>query len=110
LKYFANRRKLLIPDLISNEGVMTKNSIEKQLQGYRLTTAEIIYHLPDYPDLLQSFIWQTMDIAPTFPSIQKFLRHWEDNLEGKLHSAKVMSASLIKPSEFRLVDHSWQLH
>ncbi|MDP7600900.1 MAG: Usg family protein [Rhodospirillales bacterium] len=89
---------------------MTKNSIEKQLQGYRLTMAEVNYHLPDYPDLLQSFIWQTMDIAPTFPSIRKFLRHWEDNLEGKLHSAKVMSTSLIKPSEFRLIDHSWQLH
>ena len=51
---------------------MTKNSIENQLRGYRLTMAEIIYHLPDYPDLLQSFIWQTMDIAPTFPSIRKF--------------------------------------
>ena len=89
---------------------MTKNSIEKQLQGYRLTMAEVNYHLPDYPDLLQSFIWQTMDITPTFPSIRKFLRHWEDNLEGKLHSAKVMSTSLIKPSEFRLIDHSWQLH
>ncbi len=89
---------------------MTKHSIEKQLRGYRLTTAEIIYHLPDYPQLLQTFIWQTMDIAPSFPSIQKFLDHWEHNLDGKLHSAKVMSASLIKPSEFRLVDHSWQLH
>ncbi len=89
---------------------MTKNSIENQLRGYRLTMAEIIYHLPDYPHLLQSFIWQTMDTAPAFPSIRKLLRHWEDNLEGKLHSAKVISTSLIKPSEFQLIDHSWQLH
>jgi uncharacterized protein Usg len=30
---------------------------------YRLTTAEIIYHLPDHPDLLQSFVWQKLDRA-----------------------------------------------
>ncbi len=89
---------------------MAKQEIEKQLKGYRLTTAEVIYHLPDHPSLLQSFIWQTMDIAPTFPQICKFLEHWEKNLEGKLHSAKVMSASLIKPSEFRRIDHEWTLH
>ena len=89
---------------------MTDRVIEKQLRGYRLTTAEVIYHLPDHPSLLQTFIWQTMDIAPAFPQLRKFLRHWEENLEGKLHSTKVMSASLIKPSEFRLVDHEWRLH
>ncbi|HIF10016.1 MAG TPA: hypothetical protein EYQ81_09325 [Sneathiellales bacterium] len=99
---------------MTNDGTMTVISSEtqfkKQLQDYRLTTAEVIYHMPDHPSLLQTFIWQTMDIAPTFPSIQKFLLHWEQNLEDKLHSAKVMSASLIKPSEFKLVDHEWQIH
>ncbi len=90
--------------------VSSDKQFSDQLRGYRLTTAEIIYHLPDYPDLLQTFIWQTMDIAPSFPSIRKFLLHWEQNLEGKLHSAKVMSTSLIKPSEFRLIDQSWQIH
>lgn len=88
----------------------TQKQLQKQLQGYRLTTAEVIYHLPDHPSLLQSFIWQTMDIAPVFPSIRKFLLYWEQNLDGKLHSAKIMSASLIKPSEFRRVDHEWLLH
>jgi len=28
-----------------------------QLNGYRLTTAEILYHMPDHPYLLQSFVW-----------------------------------------------------
>ncbi|HJS33815.1 MAG TPA: Usg family protein, partial [Alphaproteobacteria bacterium] len=27
-----------------------------QLRNYRLTTAEIIYRMPDHPGLLQSFI------------------------------------------------------
>ena len=31
------------------------------IDGYRLTTAEILYHFPDYPSLLQ----QRFPLAPT---------------------------------------------
>ena len=31
---------------------------ERMLDGYRLTTAEILYHLPDHPGLLQTYLWQ----------------------------------------------------
>lgn len=84
--------------------------LEKQLRGYRLTTAEVVYHLPDHPSLLQTFVWQTMDIAPNFPLVRKFLDYWDRNLEGRLHSVNVMSTSLIKPAEFRIADHSWTLN
>ena len=39
--------------------------LQRQLQGYRLTTAEILYHLPDHPRVLQSFIWQELDMRHT---------------------------------------------
>lgn len=45
-------------------------NLQKQLDGYRLTTAEITYHLPDYPALLQKFIWQNLDLAPRFPELR----------------------------------------
>ncbi len=73
----------------------------KQLKNYRLTTAEILYHLPDYPSLLQSYIWQELDVAPRFPSLHKFLHFWETRLEGKLFMVKVAHDALIKPNEFR---------
>jgi len=47
-------------------------AFELQLQGYRLTTAEIIYRLPDHPALLQSFIWQKFDLAPDYPVLGAF--------------------------------------
>jgi uncharacterized protein Usg len=72
-----------------------------QLRDYRLTTAEILYHLPDHPSLLQSYIWQELDLAPQFPVLRKFLAFWSHNLEGKLHSVRVGSASLITPAEWR---------
>jgi uncharacterized protein Usg len=72
-----------------------------QLRDYRLTTAEILYHLPDHPSVLQSYIWQELDIAPKFPVLRKFLDFWANNLDGKLHSVRVGSATLITPSEWR---------
>ena len=40
---------------------------ELALRGYRVTTAEILYHMPDHPKVLQSFLWQELDLAPKFP-------------------------------------------
>jgi uncharacterized protein Usg len=56
---------------------------------YRLTTAEIVYRLPDDPATLQTFIWQKFDLAPEFPELSKFLEFWRKNIDGELHSVKV---------------------
>jgi uncharacterized protein Usg len=71
------------------------------LQDYRLTTAEILYHMPDHPALLQMFLWQEFDIAPQFPQLKKFLAFWERELDGKLHSVKIASCTLITPAHYR---------
>ena len=76
-------------------------SLELQLQGYRLTTAEIIYGMPDHPGILQSFIWQNLDIAPRFPVLNGFLEFWEKNIEGKLHKIIVANTRVITPGEMR---------
>ena len=55
-----------------------------QLGEYRLTTAEIIYRMPDHPELLQSFIWQKLDLAPDFPELRRFLEFWSCNIEATL--------------------------
>ena len=86
------------------------SALELQLRGYRLTTAEIIYHLPDYPALLQSFIWQRFDLAPEYPELQRFLEFWSRSIEGKLHSVKVNQSSGIGPSRVRHVKHNLTLH
>jgi uncharacterized protein Usg len=83
---------------------------ELQVRGYRLTTAEIIYRLPDHPALLQSFIWQKFDLAPDFPELRKFLEFWSENIEGKLHSVNVNQSSRTAASRFRHVKHTLTLH
>ena len=89
---------------------MSNANLIRQLNGYRLTTAEILYHLPDYPALLQSFVWQQLDIAPEFPVLRQFLDFWTRNIEGKLHSVKVAQAPLISPGRLRHAQISLSLH
>ena len=71
---------------------------------YRLTTAEIQYHMPDYPDLLQSYLWQSLDRIPDFPKLNDFLSYWEKELDGELHSIRIGYVGLIQPTEWHYAD------
>jgi uncharacterized protein Usg len=81
-----------------------------KLEGYGLTTAEIHYHMPDHPRLLQQFIWQDYDIAPLFPQLKKFLDFWQRELDGGLHSVRVAHDRLLRPSEWKSVSGLFRLH
>jgi uncharacterized protein Usg len=82
----------------------------KQLAGYGLATARILYHLPDYPRLLQTYVWQDYDLAPEFPVLIKFLGFWRQRLDGPLHSVVVGHSKLIKPAEIKTLDGEFWLH
>ena len=90
--------------------MQTSTSIERQLDGYRLTTAEILYHLPDHPGVLQAYVWQDLDMAPRFPILHKFLDFWSRELDGKLHSVRVAAVPLITPGRWRHADVVMRLH
>ena len=66
-----------------------------QLHDRVLTTAEILYFFPDYPKLLQQYIWQDYDLAPDFPELARFISYWNTHLEGRLHSVRVTNAGII---------------
>ena len=80
-------------------------SLALQLKDYRLTTAEILYHLPDHPNVLQAYVWQDYDLAPKYPVLRGFLGFWEKQLDGRLHSVRVASAGLVSPVEWRHTEH-----
>jgi uncharacterized protein Usg len=83
---------------------------ELTLRGYSLTTADIYYHMPDFPDLLQRFIWQEFDLAPKFPVLNAYLQFWQAKLDGKLHSVRVASSGLISDRELKLLGGEYRLH
>ncbi|HYY85442.1 MAG TPA: usg protein [Beijerinckiaceae bacterium] len=89
---------------------MVSKDFIRQLEGYGLTTANILYRMPDHPAFLQTFIWQEYDLAPKFPVLYEFLEFWSAEIEGRLHSVTVAHSRLIKPAEFQVVDGIISLH
>jgi uncharacterized protein Usg len=92
------------------EDSMASRDFRRQLEGYGLTTARILYRRPDYLWLLQTYVWQDYDLHPDFPELQRFLAFWRDKLEGPLHSVLVAHSRLIQPAEIRPVDGVFRLH
>jgi uncharacterized protein Usg len=88
----------------------TDRDFRAQLAGYSLTTAEILYRMPDHPSLLQSFIWQEYDVHPRFPRLRDFLQFWSSHLDGQLYRVTVAHRKLITPAEIRLVAGDYCLH
>ena len=88
----------------------TDPGFRAQLGGFSLTTAEILYRLPDHPSLLQSFIWQEYDVHPRFPRLKSFLDFWSTNLEGKLYRVTVAHNRLVSPAELRLIGGEYRVH
>jgi uncharacterized protein Usg len=81
-----------------------------QLTGRRLTTAEVLYYMPAHPTLLQSFLWQTLDVAPDFPRIQRFLEFWRRDIDAVIHSVTIGGVEMIAPAKMRNVQYVGQLH
>ncbi len=89
---------------------MRDRDFERQMQGWSLTTAEIMYRMPDYRGILQTYIWQDYDLAPKFPKLIKFLDFWSHNLDGPLAEVRVAHAGLLRPLAMRHVGSEWHLH
>lgn len=87
-----------------------KTGIALELQGYCLTTAQILYHMPDHPRLLQTYIWQDYDLVPDHPELRRFLDFWQRNLDGPLHSVRIATSSPLAPRELRAIDGVLRLH
>jgi uncharacterized protein Usg len=89
---------------------MASADFRRQLEGYGLTTANILYRMPDHPGILQNYIWQQHDLHPDFPELRKFLDFWTRELDGLLYSVTVAHALLIKPAEIRAVGKEFRLN
>jgi uncharacterized protein Usg len=89
---------------------MGMSGLRRQLDGYRLTTAEILYRMPDHPALLQTYVWQDLDLAPRFPELRRFLDFWTRELDGTLHSVRIASTGVVTAGEMRMVGAELRLH
>jgi uncharacterized protein Usg len=75
-----------------------------RLNGWRLATAEVLYYMPDHPSLLQSFVWQTLDLAPDYPRIHRFLDFWKREIDAVIHSVRLASGETLAPPRVHAVE------
>ncbi len=90
--------------------VIRLDDFQAQLQGQRLTTAEVLFYIPDHPSLLQSFLWQTLDEAPDFPRVHRFLDFWRREIEAVIHSVSITSQAQLAPAKVRPARFMGRLH
>jgi len=84
---------------------MQHNELKLRLDGWRLSTAEVLYYMPDHPSLLQSFTWQTLDLAPEYPRLHKFLNFWKREIDAVIHSVRLATGETIAPPKLSVTDH-----
>ena len=89
---------------------MALEAYKRQLRGFGLTTANILYRMPDHPQVLQTFVWQDYDLAPLFPELHRFLDFWKRELEGPLFSVTVAHQRVVTEQEVRAISAEFRLH
>lgn len=82
---------------------MEQSETQLILKGYGLTTAEMIYRMPDHQHVLNTFVWQDYDLAPDYPRLFKFIEFWQNNIEGPLHSVRFTHRKAVAAGEWRHV-------
>jgi uncharacterized protein Usg len=91
-------------------GRCVDDDLQLRLDGWRLTTAEVLYYMPDHPALIQSFVWQTLDLAPRYPRIHQFLDYWKREIEAVIHSVRLATGEQLAPPAMRRVEAIFQHH
>ncbi|HEX4181543.1 MAG TPA: protein usg [Caulobacteraceae bacterium] len=89
---------------------MIDSDLARRLRGERLTTAEVLYYMPDHPALLQRFLWQTLDLSPDYPRIRRFLHYWRHEIHAVIHSVEVAGGGLAAPARLNISRTVGTLH
>ena len=82
----------------------------EKLSGARLVTAEVLYWMPDHPRLLQSFLWQTLDLAPRYPRLVRFLDHWRREVDAAIHSVMISQGGDLGPPKLVSAEAMFRLN
>ncbi len=86
------------------------HDLDLQLRNHRLTVAEVLYELPDFPDLLQTFTWQFLDVAPAYPRLMRFVTFWRDNIQAPIRSVRIANREVISAADLRYIGAELRLH
>lgn len=76
------------------------NEIRLRLEGYTLVTVNVLYYMPDHRNLVNEFLWQTMDVSPRYPRIERFLDHWRREIDAVIKEVQISNGAAFDPSRY----------
>ena len=79
------------------------------IKRYSLITVNVLYYLPDYHHIINEFIWQTVDLPPTYPRIGKFLNFWRTDIDAVIKEI-MLCGDKITHRKFKNVDEIFRLN
>jgi len=59
------------------------------LRKKELVTVQVLYWMPDYNNILQEFLWQTLDVSPHLYRVHRFLNFWHHNIDAIIEEVNV---------------------
>ena len=77
------------------------------LHKWTVATVQVVYYIPDFPHIVNEFMWQTDDQRPNFPRIGRFLNYWDKNIDGPIKEVYIYDQG---QSEVRVVDRKFKLN
>ena len=68
-----------------------------------LVSLRVFYYMPDHRNLIQEFMWQTEDVKPKYPRVNKYLNFWRKNIDAVIADIE-MAESEQRKSKYRSVE------
>jgi uncharacterized protein Usg len=62
-----------------------------------LVSLRVFYYMPDYRNIIQELMWQTMDVKPKYPRVNKYLNYWKNNIEAVIADIEIAEAKQTQP-------------
>ena len=69
-----------------------------------LVSLRIFYYMPDYRNIIQELMWQTMDVKPKYPRVNKYLNYWKNNIEAVIADIEIAETKQTQPKIKSLAD------
>jgi uncharacterized protein Usg len=60
--------------------------------------------MPDYRNIIQELMWQTMDVKPKYPRVNKYLNYWKNNIEAVIADIEIAETKQPQPKIKSLAD------
>jgi uncharacterized protein Usg len=63
----------------------------------------VFYYMPDYRNLIQELMWQTEDVKPKYPRVNKYLNFWRENIDAVIADIEMAESEQRRP-KYRSVE------